>query len=825
MLKVGQVIIWFALSSPIYASIIIDGTLGPRVELTSPDYQITPDLGKTVGPNLFHSFEQFNLYSGESATFSGSPGIQTIISRVTGGHPSNIDGTIRSTIPNADMYFLNPYGILFGPHAKLDVQGGFQASTAHYLRLTDGGRFDALQPNNSLLTVAPVEAFGFLTDTVASLAVEGRGEITQTEWKSNSAGLQVAEGKTLSLIGGHLDIKNGTIFKTTVTDSYGEWVDIVPSPLLKAAHGQINLVSVTSPGEVIPSALGLERIRLKRLGNISLTGHSFIDVSGSGGGSVFILGDKVLINKSSIFAKTLGEEDGGIIDVQANNIELFQGGQLVGNTEGTGRGSHIHVRATDSITASGYLDPRYSNSSGFYARSGIWITLMGDEIGDGGFIQLEAPKILFEKGAEVSVSTNSGGHGGEILIKASDSLMLEGFDTDNDMSSENYHGYRLISSLAAATYSLSPHAGDAGDINIEAGHLIMNNPGATIVTTTEGHGKAGNISIKTDSISLSNNHPILTGPMIYSDTFSTGNAGQISIVAHKILLTKGSKISSQAYNTGNAGHVAITAHDISLLNHGLIATDTFSTGNAGDIQINTTGLLTIAGIDENGLKSTLSSTATSTDKNLVTGEAGTISLQANNIVLSEGGEINTSTQNASGGDIKMTVMNLLNLQQSQITTSVHGGQGDGGNITIDNPQFVVLNQAQLKAQANAGYGGNIRIAAEQFIATPDSLVSASSRLGIDGKVMISSPNEMFNNNFFGLSTALFDVSRLLPQPCGKRRFENEVNRSKFILHPLVGSALFHNDCPWFVLPTKNAAHPTTRQNPTQPFIFFTGCHP
>jgi len=81
--------------------------------------------------------------------------VQNIISRVTGGNPSSIDGTLRSTIPNADWYFLNPYGIMFGPNAKLDVQGGFHASTADYLRLSDGGRFEVRTPQNSLLTVAP----------------------------------------------------------------------------------------------------------------------------------------------------------------------------------------------------------------------------------------------------------------------------------------------------------------------------------------------------------------------------------------------------------------------------------------------------------------------------------------------------------------------------------------------------------------------------------------------------------------------------------------------------------------------------------------------
>jgi filamentous hemagglutinin family protein len=111
------------------------------------------------------------LNSPESAPFSGPNNVSNVISLVTGGNPSNIDGLIRSTIPNADMYFLNPYGIMFGPHAQLDVQGSFQASTADYLRLGDDGRFDARHPSESLLTVAPVSAFCFFTNRLPACSI------------------------------------------------------------------------------------------------------------------------------------------------------------------------------------------------------------------------------------------------------------------------------------------------------------------------------------------------------------------------------------------------------------------------------------------------------------------------------------------------------------------------------------------------------------------------------------------------------------------------------------------------------------------------------
>jgi filamentous hemagglutinin family protein len=126
------------------AQVVLDGKFGSSGALTGPNYNITADLGKTRGNNLFQSFAQFNLASGEVATFSGPANIQNVLSRVTGGSPSSINGTIRSDIAGANVFFINPSGIIFGPNAAVDVSGSFAASTANYLKLADGARFVAV---------------------------------------------------------------------------------------------------------------------------------------------------------------------------------------------------------------------------------------------------------------------------------------------------------------------------------------------------------------------------------------------------------------------------------------------------------------------------------------------------------------------------------------------------------------------------------------------------------------------------------------------------------------------------------------------------------
>src|SRR3954468_12353232 len=183
-------------AGPVRAQIITDGSVGPKVSLSGSSVEIGADLGTRTGANLFHSFEKFGIATGQTATFTGPGDIRNVISRVTGGEVSNIDGKVASTVGQADLYFLNPAGVMFGPNAQLDVHGSFHVSTAHELRFADGARFSALDKTGSGLTVAPPEAFGFLDRPPGRIAVD-------------QSQLQLKPGKTLSLVGGDLTIDGG----------------------------------------------------------------------------------------------------------------------------------------------------------------------------------------------------------------------------------------------------------------------------------------------------------------------------------------------------------------------------------------------------------------------------------------------------------------------------------------------------------------------------------------------------------------------------------------------------------------------------------------
>src|SRR5919108_5735807 len=369
------------------AEVTLDGSLGPTgpIPLVNQNFEIPDTVGQTVGTNLFHSFGLFNINTDESATFTGPAAIDNVISRVTGGSPSFIDGLLSSKIESANLWFINPAGVLFGQHASLDIQGSFHVSTADYLKLGDGGRFEVTNPENSVLTVAPPEAFGFLGERQpAGIAVQG-------------SLLKVRAGETLSVVGGDIRIADGSLY---------------------APGGRIDMVSVASPGEVLPNAPDLGVASFERLGRIEVSYSSSerplinpslgpivdnvignVDASVAGGGRIFIRGGELVADNALIQSRTRGAVDGGGIDIEVTGeLAVRNGAQIEANTFGSGSGGDVTVTA-DSV----FLSGDGASFTGIFARN-ITVTAVNLEVRNGAIIR--ASNFATEQGSNVTVTAD-----------------------------------------------------------------------------------------------------------------------------------------------------------------------------------------------------------------------------------------------------------------------------------------------------------------------------------------------------------------------------------------------------------------------------------
>ena len=806
--------------SPLHAEIITDGTLGAKLNLPGTDFQVDAKLGQQHGGNLFHSFQEFNLQSHESATFSGPDSVQNVISRVTGGNPSNIDGLIRSTIPNADVYFLNPYGIMFGPNAKLDVQGGFHASTADYLRLGDDGEFNARQPGDSFLTVAPIESFGFLTDTPATITTQ-------------DSILSVPPLKPLSLIGGHLEFQGTLPVQFDELNIYATFA----TSLLKTTGGTLNLAAIGSSGEVL---VDNNELTLNGLGGNITLNHTLIDTSSLGSGNLNIRGARLQMQESTLQTNTLGDFDGGIMDIQLTDslyatsdpnrlgLQAFSSKAL-----GSGRGGSITIQVPDlTLNRVGLLSNPMTEAKG-------------------GNINIEVARLSLLEGAGISNST-VGGESGTLTVEATESILVSGYTPGsgirNGVPFVDWPSYIDASAFSAkpggniniSTQKLDLEAGiitsatfstgDSGHIKIQAKDISLTK-GAMISTTSGDLGLAGNIQIEvTDTLLISGRRENFlfipsSGQRIYHHPSSInslsvyGSGGLLNLTAKTIHLTEEGTISASSLGLGEQiGTINLQAENLILTEGGQIDSSNglydvttseifVGVGYGGDINIHAKQLtlgVQRTWVSQTGILSDSYSQAPGGNINIQTdfldiegdatisaraygtGDAGQINLQTQHLHLTQRGSISTAATQSGGGNIELTSLSgLLYLDNSEITTSVATGVASGGNISIETPQFAVLNQGQIKAQADEGHGGNIGIKANQFIASPHSLVSASSRLGLDGNVNVEAPEDTVSDNLVNMTGDQLDASAMMKRPCSEEDFD-ETKRSHFYVNPING---------------------------------------
>ncbi|MEO5357372.1 MAG: filamentous hemagglutinin N-terminal domain-containing protein [Nitrospirae bacterium YQR-1] len=747
------------------AGISTDGTMGQSSTLTGPNYTISSSLGTTVGTNLFHSFTEFNIYTGESAAFTGSSSIENIISRVTGGSSSYIDGTISCSW-GANLYFINPWGVVFGKNASLDVKGSFYVSTADYIKLGGGGKFSATNPSDTILTVSSPVAFGFLSNSPAAIKIDG-------------SFLEVSKGQTIAVVAGDVEIKNGYLY---------------------APEGKIEIASVASGGEAEITTSGITVDSFSALGDINITHDEStrkeidsveignLDVSGDGGGSIYIRGGNLVMDGAMINSNTYGDKSGGVLDIrlkgdmslenssyifsftegagksgditiETGDLNVTGGSQIGSATYGTGQGGNITINASGTINISGY----YSSGDSLY-RSSIITRTYGD--GDAGNITIETGNLNIANAGTIaaSASSYSTGNGGDIYIKATDTINISGYYDSGD--------YLYLSNIASGTSG----SGNAGNINIETSNLNLTNS-AQISTTayTGSTGNGGNITIKaTGTINISGFYDYGTAVKssgIYTVTTESGNAGNITIETGNLSITDVGAITSSAYedSTGNGGDITINASGSinisgsyttsSGVYYSGILGDTYGSGYGGNLKITANSIY-------------LSDGGEITSESLYgTGDAGDIEIKTYDSLILNNGNIKTSSQSASGGNITINGSNIQLLNTSAVSSSVKSGTDKGGNIAINSDTLCVLDSSYISADADLGYGGDVTInAAAVFLWDSGSALHASSAItGQEGKININSPLSDITGSLISVKHDFLNVEKMLPESCENRR--------------------------------------------------------
>ncbi len=775
-------------SSSVKAQISTDGSVATEVNNSDNVSEITG--GTRAGNHLFHSFQEFSVTQGSTAFFNNATDIGNIISRVTGGSISNIDGLIRAN-GNANVILINPAGINFGADAQLDIGGSFLSSTAESLVFEDGTIFSARNPEASPLLTVTVPVGLQLGQNSSGIQVAGSGNLGSN--LQENTGLAVSPGNTLALVGKEISFNGGILRAESGRIELGS-----------VAAGQVSLTNIASGWQ-----LGYEQIT--QFADLELLAKSSLgnpNSSSNPDGGIQIQGKNIAIDSSQVVAQTLENQpgadllinaseslsiqglvedatifgsqilnevtaeasgNGGAINVNTPQLVIEDGGQISSLTRGNGVSGDITV-AAESVLINGInpVEPTF--------RSAIFNDT--SSAADGGNINISTQSLRLQDGGQIFTlvgPTETGevasgarsGNAGDVTINARESIEVFGVSS-------------LASDVPSDLASFTLNSGDAGDVTVSTKRLTIGNGGfveSGVLTSStslgapapgSGTGDGGNLLVNaSESIEVFGVNPLNFDPSALNTfTFGSGNAGETTVNTPRLIVRDGGQVSSQTAAEGNAGRITVNAPEIivsgqepnteapaeisanAFLFDEEIRDDfflpDFPTGNSGELIINSEQIT----VTEGGRLAV---------QNDGTGNAGNLNISADSILLDNEGTISAASKSDVGGNIILEANNIFLLGNSAATAAAKG-TGNGGNINIQADNLVVLENSELTADADVGKGGNIAINTQSLFKCGECQISASSQVGVDGVVNIINTLEPNTN------LEIVDLPEQLAQP-------------------------------------------------------------
>ncbi|MCP6761343.1 MAG: S-layer family protein [Fischerella sp. CENA71] len=699
----------------IQAQVSSDGTLSTQVTTTNNrDFNITN--GNKVGSNLFHSFKEFSVPTGGSAAFANDLDVKNIINRVTGGSISNIDGLIK-TNGSANLFLINPNGIVFGPNASLNINGSFLASTAHSINFADGTQFSATNSQSPpLLTVnLPIGLqFG---QTAQPIQIAG-------------SNLQVLPNQTLAMLGGDVSVKGGTLLAPAGGIDIGS----------VAPNSFVNLTPVTEGW-----ALGYNGVQ--NFQDMQISQASNIFTTGKGNGAIQLRGRNIAITDASqIGGTTIGDKPGqpltitasesvevsgfnrnspsqlstftratgaaGDITIATKRLIIRDGGLIETSTFTSGSGGNLTIDASESVQVLG-------NSRRF---SSLSVRTLSTEknAGSAGTVKISTKNLILRDGGQISTSTLGAGNGGTLIVDASESVEASGlilipltrFDANGQRVTDNINfPSGLLSETRNSQPFFAPPTGKGGDLIINTQRLVVKDGASISVAALNG---------------------------------SRGQAGRLDINASKSVTVTGSAI----------------GRNQQILPSTLLARSE-GPGSAGDLRINT-GKLTV----DNGAEINANS--------LGSGKGGNLNITVDDLLLDNQGKL-TATTTGGQGNINLHSGTLILRRGSAITTNAIGSNVTGGNINIDTDNLVAIPQENSDITANSRdfRGGNVTINAQaifgtQFRPEPTSLsdiTATGANSQLNGNVQINIPDVDPSSGLIELPNIPVDATKQIAQTC------------------------------------------------------------
>ena len=704
---IGSAIAFYGNSSN--AQIAPDGTLPNNTKIERIDKTFNITGGSKTGGNLFHSFKEFSVPDGSTAFFDNGTDIQNIINRVTGGSISNIDGLIKAN-GSANLFLINPKGIIFGENARLDIGGSFIGSTAEIIKFADDFEFSAINPEAQPLLTINIPLGLQYGSNPGKIEVKGKGDLERgiPEVFVPKSGLRVPDSQTLALLGGDILLEGAT---------------------LKAAAGRVELGSVKGAGQVNISPLekgftfGFDN--LNNFGDIRLSNITAVDTSGNGAGDVRVTGKNIIMTDNSVITST---------------------------QTGTQKSGNIFINAAESVNLNGTNDIGVNNTfipTGFYANNvsgnateqtanieiktpflkildGATVTTNVFGAGKGGNINIEASTLAMERGGKVSANTFSSGSGGDLNVESQN---IEILGTNND---------DIIPSFLSVAVEKGA-TGNGGDLKITTNNLLVGG-GSFLAANTSGEGDGGNMIINAASqIELLGRGG---GIFTVGEQPSTGDSGSLTINTKLMRLENSVFVSVSNNSLGNAGELKITTNDLFIQDNARVITGRVNEDKSvGDLTIKTNNLLVDGG----------SSIKAGTSSN-----SGSFNIEAEDIqVIGTGNNGNTPSQltlstrrnpTGNGGDLNIKTKIILIKDGAFISTGT-SGESNGGNLNIDAEDVQIIGQGgNNPGNNNLPYASGLFASAEKpATGNAGKLTINTQRMIVEGGAFVSNSTDSPGN--------------------------------------------------------------------------------